>query len=90
MANTRNDITIPEGVWTNLYTLSGITVGTAVTLVNKGCTSFDVAISAAAPTTVKGFPVFPGAIGSIVSIPAASTGLWGFSASGDSLVLIQE
>jgi hypothetical protein len=90
MANTRQDVIILKGVWTDLYAASGIAVGTAISIVNKGSNSFDVAISVAAPTVVKGFPVYSGAVSSVISIQAAASGAWAFSAAGNSLALVQE
>jgi microcystin-dependent protein len=36
MADTRSDISVPTGAWLNLYTASGVTLGVAATITNKG------------------------------------------------------
>lgn len=93
MADSRADISIPKGAWLNLYTASGITVGTACTIVNKGSTPFYVAIAATAPsiTTVpKGLPLFAGAESNMCSAPSGASGLWAFAQQFDALVLVQE
>lgn len=91
MAVTRQDITIPAGIWTNCYTASGITVGTAVSVFNKGTANALLAISTAAPTTTTiGIPIYNGDVTSAFrSVSASEVGLWAYSVKGTSL-LIQE
>jgi hypothetical protein len=93
MANTRDDITIPSGAWLNLYTSSGITVGTEVSVINKGSSTFFVFISAAAPAILpatKGIPVYVGSASNAVTIPAGSSGLWAFCPQAVGTALVQE
>lgn len=93
MANTLPDVTIAQQVWTNLYTASGITVGTAVTLYNKGSQPFYVAISASAPVTSNqsfGIPVYPyNTPTASLNVPAGASGLWAYSPYQSNTVLVQ-
>lgn len=96
MADTRADVTIPAKTWVNLYTLSGITVGTAVTVFNKSSRSFNLAIKATSPAiptdaaNAVGYPVavFPNSL-SFASIPPGNSGLWAWSEFG-ARVLVQD
>lgn len=96
MANTRNDVTIPPKQWVDLYTLSGITVGTAVSIINKGSSPFYVVIAAsapAAPTGVpKGVPVYTsGTYSSSTTVSSGASGLWAYCADNvNTYALVQE
>ena len=97
MADTRNDVTIPQGSWVNLYSLSGIAAGTAVSIINKGSNAFFVVIAASAPAVPatgapKGVPVTTaGLVGSTFSVPASASGLWAYcELNGGSNALVQD
>jgi hypothetical protein len=93
MADTRSDISVPTGAWLNLYTASGVTVGTEVSVINKGSGTFFVFISATAPSILpatKGIPVYVGSASNAVTIPAGSSGLWAFSPQIVATALVQE
>lgn len=90
MADTRQDVIIPAQQWVDLYTASGIDVGTAVSLYNKGSYPCVVVIGESLPTSnTMGVPLYQGAVGSYASVPDDSTGLWAFSEEG-TRVLVQE
>jgi len=93
MANTLPDVTLPQGVWTNLYAAASITVGTAVVLYNKGSQPFYVAISATAPTPTSpsfGIPVWQyNTPAASLSIPAGASGLWAYQPYQNGTVLVQ-
>lgn len=90
MATTRTDVIVPQGVWTNLYTASGITVGTQVEIRNKSTSFCKIATSLAAPTTVDGFHLtaFPEA--NPLEIAPGEVGLWAYSPNGAVTLLVQE
>lgn len=97
MADTRNDVIIPQGSWVNLYTLSGVSVGTAVTVINKGSNAFFVSVQSASPAAVtsgspKGIPVYPsGQFGSNVSIATSASGLWAYcELNSGTIALVQD
>lgn len=96
MANTRNDVVIPEGVWVNLFTGSGIPVGTACTVFNKSSATHYVAISLAAPPLPSAEPTkMPKGVinyvsGTGVNVAAGASGLWAYSPQGTSYALVQE
>lgn len=93
MSDTRPDITIPKEVWTNLYTASGITVGTSVSVTNKGSTPFYVTIQASAPSVTpvpKGIPAYVGSSGNTVVISTGASGAWAFSPQFSTIALVQE
>ena len=93
MANTLPDVTIAQQVWTNLYAASGITVGTAVTLYNKGSQPFYVAVSVSAPVTSSpsfGIPVYPyNTPTASLNVAAGALGLWAYSPYQNNTVLVQ-
>lgn len=76
MALTKPNVTVPKGVWTNLYTLAGIAVGTAVTVYNRSNTALLLATTTLAPSGDIGIPCQPN---DKFAIGAAEAGLWGYS-----------
>lgn len=96
MANTRSDVAIANGSWIDLYAGSGIAVGTAVSVLNKGSMPVYVCVAATSPTVPttgapKGVPLFPAGVSSSVSISASASGLWAWCDSvKGSIVLVQD
>jgi hypothetical protein len=94
MADTRNDVVIPIGVWVDLFAGSGIAVGVECTVTNKGVKPVYLVIGATAPATPtgtpKGIPLYPTDSSNTAMIPAASTGLWAYSTAYAGAVLVQE
>lgn len=91
MADTRADVAISEGVWVDLYSGSGITVGTAVNVYNKGSSPCRLAIKATAPSSTSvGVPLYVGATGSFAYISAGESGLWAYCPQIGTVLLIQE
>lgn len=90
MSTTRPDITVPQDVWTELYALSGIPIGTQVQVLNKTSYPCRIAISALAPTTVEGIdlPAFPEM--EPIEVAAGSLGLWAYATSSPVKLLVQE
>ncbi len=89
MADSRADIVIPKGVWTDAYTLSGVTVGVAVDIFNKGNYPCVIAAKAAAPTgtTTLGVPLD---VAGYLHVTAGETGLWVYSPDGIAHILVQD
>lgn len=50
MADTRENISVPKGVWTNLYAVSGIAVGTRIRVENTGTCDAYLAVQAGQPS----------------------------------------
>lgn len=91
MAVTRVNVSIPQGVWTDLYAASGIAVGTEVTIYQKTSLQVKIAASALAPTTVDGITLnSPTDPSDPVEIPPGEPGLWAFCATGSAVILVQE
>lgn len=91
MAVTRVNVSIPQGVWTDLYAASGIVVGTEVTIYQKTSLQVKIAASALAPTTVEGITLnSPTDPSDPVAIPPGEPGLWAFCANGTAVILVQE
>jgi len=97
MADTRNDVPVPSKQWVDIYALSGIAVGTAVVIINKGSNSFYVSAQATSPAAVtsgapKGVPVYPcGIFGSTISVASSAAGLWAYCAdTSGSIAVVQE
>jgi hypothetical protein len=77
MADSIADINIPTGVWTDVMAASGIAVGTAVSVYNKGNQPCLLANKATAPLSVYGAPLYAGGNpGSNLTVIAGTTGLW--------------
>lgn len=91
MADTRNDVTLTKDTWVDLYAATGISVGTAVSVLNKGSTDVYVAIKATSPTGATfGVPVYSGSFDNMVTISASESGLWAYSGVHNGIVLVQE
>ena len=91
MAVTISDVVVPKGVWTDLYAGSGVAVGTAVTVINTGSHSVQLAIKLTAPVTAQfGVPLYSGPIGSVAQVGASEVGLWAYSADGVAYINVQE
>ena len=79
MADSVNDVVVPANTWLDLYAATGITVGTAVTVYNKGTQAGQLAIKATTPgaNIAIGVPVYAGdSAKSSVSVPASASGAW--------------
>lgn len=85
MANTLPDVQLTPNVWTNLYTATGIAVGTALDIWNKGPYQADIAINAMAPANGVGVPLYNGPLGSYLSISAGESGVWAICLAGTRL-----
>lgn len=90
MAATRVDVQIPSNTWVNLYALSGITVGTQVTVHNKGSNPCRVATSSLAPTVVSGLELYSYPESDPIEIAPGEAGLWALSPNGTTTLLVQE
>lgn len=87
MADTRANITLPAGVWVDLYVASGITLGSSISIWNRGSDSCYVAIKATAPTDNRGIPLWVGPIGSSIQVTQGETGVWARSVLGTYLAV---
>lgn len=85
MSDTKEDVILPPGIWTDLYAVSGITVGSAIDIYNKGSHRADIAIKATSPTGVIGVPLHTGSTGSYLGISAGESGAWARSEGGTRL-----
>jgi hypothetical protein len=91
MSNTLPDVQLPENTWVNLYSSTGITVGTAVNVTNKGSYPILLAVSVSSPvSSTIGAPLHPGPFGSVAFVDAGESGLWARATVGTSQVLVQE
>lgn len=91
MADTRADVAVAAATWTDLYAATGIAVGTAVDVYNKGSNAVQLAIKATAPaSTTVGMPLHVGAVGSFAHVDAGESGLWAYCPQGTTTLLVQE
>jgi hypothetical protein len=93
MANTRDDVLIASQTWTDLYAATGIVVGTAVNVYNKGSNACLLCIKATSPDTDTqiGAPLYAGSVGSFANISAGESGLWVYcDAAAGTRILVQE
>ena len=59
MADTLPNLKIVEGVWTDIYTASGIAVGTQITVQNLGSNTLYLNAKATEPNVDDGFKAVP-------------------------------
>lgn len=86
MANTLPDIKLPENLWVDLYAATGIAVGTALDIWNKGNNNAVICIASSAPTrTDIGVPIWAGVFEAYRSLTAGEAGAWAYSELGTSL-----
>lgn len=91
MADTRADVVLASTTWTDLYAATGIAVGTAVDVFNKGSNAVVLAIKSTVPgSTDVGLPLYVGAVGSFAHVDAGESGLWAYCHDGISRLLVQE
>ena len=86
MANSIPDITI-NTAWKNVYTASGIAVGTAIIVQNKSSNPINLYISASTPPSANiGY-----ALKSLesVSVDAGESGCWVSIPSGSGMINVQ-
>lgn len=91
MADTRPDTNIPARQWVELYELTGIEPGVAVTVYNKGLSYINLAMSPSEPeSSGMGFPLapLPNTL-AFASIPSGSLRLWAYC-QASTKVLVQE
>lgn len=88
MADTRTDVPVAAATWTNLYSGSGITVGVAVDIWNKGSSAAVVAIKSTAPSgTTTGVPL---PVGGYLRCSSGASGLFAYSPDGKTSILVQD
>lgn len=88
MAATRSDIPLPAGTWVNLNVVSGIAVGTVVTIYNKGSQPILIAQSSSAPLSSSlGIPVV---VNGSLPVATGALALWAYSSGTGGNVLIQD
>ena len=89
MADTRADVIIPAGVWTDVTTASSVAAGTACNIYNKGSGAVFIATKATEPsTTTAGIPLTPAynGTGHICAIAAGTAKVWAYSVSGTTVL----
>ena len=81
MSDTIDDVIITN-TWNNIYSLSGISVGTSIQVQNKGSSYVLLAISATQPASgsLKGYVLEPF---KACLVDAGETGLWGMTTGGE-------
>lgn len=90
MSATRADVIVPQGVWTNLYAASGISVGTQVEVRNKSTPFCKIAVSLLAPTSVDGYHLTAYPEADPIEIAPGEAGLWAYAPNGAVKLLVQE
>lgn len=89
MADTRPDINLVPNVWTDLYAASGINIGAAISIWNKGSDNILIAIKATAPTDNRGMPLYTGVYG-YAQVTQGESGVWAMSKYRGSVITVQE
>lgn len=91
MADTRPDVSIPMNTWKDIYAVTGIAVGTAVQIYNKGSSPCLLVIKATQPTiNTMGVPLGWSDAGNNRYISAGESGLWVYSAGNSTYLCVQE
>lgn len=76
MADTKADVVLPPNTWVNLYAATGIAVGTALDIWNKGSMAVVIAIKAIQPGSNIGVPLYTAGY---KYITAGESGAWAYS-----------
>lgn len=91
MADTRLDVTVPSNTWKDLYAATGITVGTALEIYNKGSNPCLLVIRATTPpNTTMGIPMGWSDAGNHRYISAGESGCWVYSPGNSTYLSVQE
>lgn len=91
MSDTRLDVSIPANTWINLYTATGITVGTALEIYNKGSTPCNLVIRATTPVNnTMGIPIGIDSAGQHRYVSSGESGVWVYATGGSSYLSVQE
>lgn len=91
MADTRLDVSIPANMWKDIYLATGITVGTALEIFNKGSNPCLLVIRGSQPTVnTMGIPLGWEASGNYRYISSGESGLWVYSPGNSTYLCVQE
>lgn len=93
MADTLDNITVPDDDWLDFYTVASITVGTNVRVQNIGQTDILYVVNATKPTDLSAYNVSSPGKNSIdrwIETGSGASGLWLRSRVNDGLVNGQE
>lgn len=89
MADTLPNVDLPQGTWVNLYTATGLTVGTQIQVQNIGGVDVRLVTQAAQPTDETGFNVIRPTSLTFVS-QTAPTGAWARADRADGALNVGE
>ncbi len=89
MADSLDNIRLNRDTWTDLYTTSGISVGTQLVIQNVGQTRVLLHTGASEPDETSGFNVLPISSDPYVN-QSSSTGEWARSVDADGSVNVGE
>lgn len=91
MADTIQNIVIPSGEWVDLYALSGVTVGTAISIQNIGVCDVYLAVrETQPPLTYDAYNIIQRKNGFWLRNSQGDSGAWGFCAHSGGKVNIRE
>lgn len=79
MADSIADVLVTESAWVDVYTTTGIPIGNALFMVNKGAHTVLVWIGASAPpvSSTDGYPLYPVDHGiNYGTVDAGESGVW--------------
>lgn len=86
MADTIADIKIAANIWHDIYGLTGISVGTALDIWNKGSNPALLVIKSTLPTSnTDGIPIYAGQFDGYRNISSGESGAWVYSELGTTL-----
>lgn len=89
MADTLPNVVLPIGEWVDLYTETGLTVGTQIQVQNVGDVDIRVVTQAATPTDASGYNIIRPFSLTFVS-QDAPTGAWARADTADGSVNVGE
>lgn len=89
MADTLPNVDLPNGVWVNLYTATGLTVGTQLQVQNVGQVNVRLVTQAAQPTDASGYNIIRPDSLTFVS-QATPTGAWARADRADGAINVGE
>ena len=89
MADTIPNVRVPANSWVNLYTASGLSVGTQLQIQNVGQTRILLHTGATEPNATDGFNILPENSDPYVN-QTSSSGEWAMSVDADGSVNVGE
>lgn len=88
MSTTLSDVSVPQGAWYNIYSLTGIASGTQIVVYNKGSVPVQLSASYGEPTIgTQGIPLY--VLSNLVVAGSSDNDWWVYSDQGIAQISVQ-